>query len=100
MEEIGLEELYTFSEMDQVRFIGITTELSRYDFGIVFTSQFFGKTLVVCIESGKAALLDHDDVLEEGTLVRLLGVATADEASVGEFLSDLLPHVPHYEQAD
>ncbi|QNR21595.1 DUF3055 domain-containing protein [Exiguobacterium sp. Helios] len=95
-----LEELYHVSETDKVRFIGVTTEQARYDFGVVFTKQFFGKMLVVSLTSGRAALLDHTDVLDADALYRLLGIETIDAEPVGEFLATLLPYTPSYEQAD
>ena len=95
-----LEELYHVSETDKVRFIGMTTEQARYDFGVVFTKQFFGKVLVVSLTSGRAALLDHTDVIEADAMTRLLGIEPVDAETVGEFLATLLPDVPSYEQAD
>ncbi|MCK2156773.1 MULTISPECIES: DUF3055 domain-containing protein [Exiguobacterium] len=95
-----LEELYHVSETDKVRFIGVTTEQARYDFGVIFTKQFFGKMLVVSLTSGRAALLDHADVLDSEALHRLLGIDAIDAETVGEFLATLLPYTPSYEQAD
>ncbi|MEH7522835.1 SAV0927 family protein, partial [Bacillus sp. JJ1503] len=46
------EKLYDEHENVKVRFVGFTTELTRYDFGIVFTNLFFGKPLVVCMQTG------------------------------------------------
>lgn len=95
-----VEELYHVSEMDKVRFIGVTTDHARYDFGVIFTGQFFGKMLVVSLSSGRAALLDHEDVLDADVLHRILDVDPIDAGAIGDFLGTLLPYVPRYEQAD
>jgi hypothetical protein len=57
-----LEKLYDETEEVKVRFVGYATDTSRYDFGIVFTNMFFGKPLVVCMQTGRSALLDSEDV--------------------------------------
>ncbi|MFC0189050.1 DUF3055 domain-containing protein [Fictibacillus aquaticus] len=57
-----LEKLYDETEEVKVRFAGFATDTSRYDFGIVFTNMFFGKPLVVCMQTGRSALLDSEDV--------------------------------------
>ena len=36
------ERLYEEQENVKVQFIGFTTEDVRYDFGLIFTSMFFG----------------------------------------------------------
>ena len=95
-----IEELYHVSEVDKVRFIGVTTDHARYEFGVIFTGHFFGKMLVVSLSSGRAALLDHEDVLDDDGLHRLLDVDPIDTSAVGDFLATLLPYVPSYEQAD
>ncbi len=51
------ERLYDEQEDVKVQFIGFTTENTRYDFGIVFTSMFFGKPLVVCMQTGRSTLI-------------------------------------------
>lgn len=56
------EKLYDEHENVKVRFVGFTTEQSRYDFGIVYTNLFFGKPLVVCMQTGRSTLLDPKDL--------------------------------------
>ena len=56
------EKLYDEDENVKVRFIGFTTELARYDFGIIYTNVFFGKPLVVCMQTGRSTLLDPGDL--------------------------------------
>ncbi|MEH7572660.1 DUF3055 domain-containing protein, partial [Cytobacillus firmus] len=44
------------------RFVGFTTESTRYDFGIVYTNLFFSKPLVICMQTGRSTLLDPKDL--------------------------------------
>ena len=70
------ELLYTVSETSRVRFTGIETEAARYDFGFVYTQQFRGKVLVVCMQTGQSALLD----------LHALGIKLNDTEHISEFL--------------
>lgn len=56
------EKLYDEHENVNVRFVGFTTEQTRYDFGIVYTNLFFGKPLVICMQTGRSTLLDPKDL--------------------------------------
>ncbi|MFN4214859.1 MULTISPECIES: DUF3055 domain-containing protein [Exiguobacterium] len=80
------ELLYTVSETSRVRFTGIETEMSRYDFGFVYTHQFMGKVLVVCMQTGQSALLDMHALEEPRQLYPMLGIALRDTDHVAEFL--------------
>lgn len=80
------ELLYTVSETSRVRFTGIETETSRYDFGFVYTHQFMGKVLVVCMQTGQSALLDNHALEEPRQLYPMLGIALRDTDHVAEFL--------------
>lgn len=56
------ERLYDESELANVRFVGFVSDCGRYDFGIVYTRMFFGKPLVICLQTGRSSLLSQDDV--------------------------------------
>ncbi len=57
-----LEHLYEVSEQTSLQFIGYMTECKRYDFAIVYTDSFYGKHLVVCMQSGRSATLSAEDL--------------------------------------
>ncbi|WP_214827263.1 DUF3055 domain-containing protein [Exiguobacterium algae] len=80
------ELLYTVSETSRVRFSGIETEAARYDFGFVYTHQFMGKVLVVCMQTGQSALLDGHALEEPRQLYPMLGIDLKDTEHVAEFL--------------
>lgn len=80
------ELLYTVSETSRVRFSGLETETSRYDFGFVYTHQFMGKVLVVCMQTGQSALLDLHALEEPRQLYPMLGIDLKDSEHVADFL--------------
>lgn len=95
------DKLYDENEKVKVRFIGFTTEQTRYDFGIVYTNMFFGKPLVVCMQTGRSALLDPKD-LEDSEYLKAAFKITDDQQAVDliEFFKGALPSSPFEPQYD
>ncbi|MFC7372017.1 DUF3055 domain-containing protein [Fictibacillus iocasae] len=75
-----LEKLYDETEHVKVRFVGYATETSRFDFGLVFTNMFFGKPLVICMQTGRSALLDSEDVKNVEYLRKAFHLPSLSEA--------------------
>ncbi|PLR84055.1 hypothetical protein CVD25_12955 [Bacillus canaveralius] len=86
------EKLYDEHEKVKVRFIGFTTDETRYDFGIVYTNMFFGKPLVVCMQTGRSTLLDPRDLEDTEHLQHSFRIKDKKEAEdLAEFFLDALP---------
>jgi hypothetical protein len=93
------ERLYEVTEKSQVHFIGVATERARYDFSIVYTDHFFGKPLVICMQTGRSSLLDAEDINQLETLQRIFNIRDVEEASeLSMFLNQKLPAMPMKEQ--
>ncbi|MBA2874145.1 DUF3055 domain-containing protein [Thermaerobacillus caldiproteolyticus] len=89
------EKLYDDYENVKVRFVGFTTKDRRYDFGIVYTNMFFGKPLVICMQTGRSTLLDPKDVENHDYLQRIFRIETKEQAAdLAEFFSDVIPPTP------
>lgn len=90
-----LEKLYDEDEKVKVRFVGLVTEQTRYDFGIVYTNQFFGKPLVICMQTGRAALLDPNDLEDIDYLQSAFRIDNyRDALELAEFFWQTLPSTP------
>lgn len=86
------EKLYDEHEKAKVRFLGFMTNETRYDFGVVYTTMFFGKPLVVCMQTGRATLLGQDDIEDVQHLQSVFKLKTSEEATdLAEFFKFLLP---------
>ncbi len=86
------QRLYDEQEHVKTRFVGFTTEDVRYDFGIVHTTMFFGKPLVICMQTGRSALLDSSDLHDLDHLCRAFKLKSLDEAKVlAMFFEEALP---------
>ena len=89
------DKLYDENEKTSVRFVGFTTKNVRYDFGIVYTNMFFGKPLVICMQTGKSTLLDSKDIENLEYLQKIFRIDTLKEASdLAEFFKESLPTIP------
>ncbi|MGG1312570.1 MULTISPECIES: DUF3055 domain-containing protein [Cohnella] len=84
------------TEQTTTRFVTfITPKLHRFDLAITTTNRFYGKKLVIDMQSGRSAVLGTDDLEEEGVLesVFRLGEEEADE--LAQFLALVLGE-PHF----
>lgn len=93
------QELYNNDEMTRVRFVGFTTDKTRYDLGIVYTNQFFGKPLIICMQTGRSVLLDPNDLHDIESIQKAFQLNDKKEASdLIEFLRSALPATPFQPQ--
>ena len=89
------DKLYDECENAKVRFIGFTTNNTRYDFGIIYTNMFFGKPLVVCMQTGRSSLLEQKDIEDLDHLQSTFKISTREQAEdLAAFFLEGLPEVP------
>ncbi|MFC0274667.1 DUF3055 domain-containing protein [Metabacillus herbersteinensis] len=74
------EKFYDETEKANVRFVGFSTEEKRYDFGIVYSHMFFGKPLVICMQSGRSTLLDTKDLKDLEFLQKIFHIESKKQA--------------------
>ncbi|MGK5507646.1 DUF3055 domain-containing protein [Brevibacillus formosus] len=92
------DHLYDVSENANVRFLGFISEGTRYDFGMVFTHKFYGKPLVICMQTGQSTLLSSEDAVNPGYLQKIFRLDSENEAvALSEFLQEHLPSIPFEE---
>lgn len=93
------DKLYDEHENTKVRFIGFTTEDTRYDFGIVYTNMFFGKPLVICMQTGRSTLLDPKEIEDIDYLQTVFRIPDKQQAAdLAEFFRETLPSIPFVTQ--
>lgn len=91
--------LYDETERPKVDFVGYATENERFDLAIIHTNHFFGKPLVVCLQSGKSTLLDLQDLHFVDYLKTTFSFKSdVDATEVAEFLKTRLTALPTYTQ--
>ncbi|MDQ0339129.1 hypothetical protein J2S00_001915 [Caldalkalibacillus uzonensis] len=88
------ERLYDVSENANVRFVGFASDRARYDFGLVFTNQFFGKPLVICMQTGRSTLLSADEAENVEYLQRTFNISSCEEAEqLSVFFQHAIPRM-------
>lgn len=93
------DDLYDVIEYSNVNFVGCVSEESRYDFAIVYTSLFFGKPLVVCMQTGRSSPLCAEDLTDNDLLRSRFLVANDQSADeLRNLLSSRLPSIQASEQ--
>jgi hypothetical protein len=92
------DHLYEESENANVRFLGLVSEGTRHDFGIVFTHKFYGKPLVICMQTGQSTLLGSEDAVNPGYLQKIFRLDSESEAeTLAQFFQEYLPTIPFEE---
>ncbi|WP_010269967.1 DUF3055 domain-containing protein [Paenibacillus senegalensis] len=92
------DKLYEETEKANIQFIGYASESSRYDFAIIFTEHFFGKPIVLCMQTGRSALLCQDDLSNLEHLQRCFSIRPAEAEELSHFLRQRLPFVALHDQ--
>lgn len=87
---MGFDYLYDVSEQPITRFLSFATDHTRYDFGILFTNQFEGKSIVICLQTLRAALLSANDVELSTEWLSQLGIASEDHDVLKLFFKNAL----------
>lgn len=86
------ERLYDEQENVKVQFIGFTTESARYDFGIVYTNMFFGKPLVICMQTGRSTLMCSEEAEMVDHVMKAFQIKCEEEArDLSLFFQQKLP---------
>lgn len=89
---MAFERLYDESEKAKIRFVGFVSEHGRYDYGIVYTHLFFGKPLVICMQTGRSSLLSTEDAENTEYLKQIFNLHSHKEAEeLAIFLKENLP---------
>lgn len=68
-----------------VCFIG-EASLNRFDLAITTTNRFYGKKLVIDLQSGRSAIIGPDDLEEEGYLAHVFKLSDEQAEELGSFL--------------
>lgn len=79
------------TEQTSTRFVTmITPKLYRFDLAITTTNRFYGKKLVIDMQSGISAVIGPDDLEEEGYLQYKYRLNEEQAQELYEFLSGIV----------
>ena len=81
-------------EESRSRFVTLVTDHCQYDLVINYTSHFYGKALILHLQTKRFGVFDIMEVRDLALLVEKLGVVNLEDAQiVSDYLEDVMPTV-------
>lgn len=87
---MGDHYLYNDLIDTKTRFVSFLGENSRFDLAITITDRFYGKKLVLNLQSNRFAIIGHDDLEEEGYLEHAFQITEVEAAELSTFLMEVI----------
>ncbi|ADH98681.1 DUF3055 domain-containing protein [Salisediminibacterium selenitireducens] len=86
------ERFYLYDEVEDtpVRYISFMGENQRFDLAVASTNRYFGKKLVLDMQSNRFAIIGTDDLEEEGYLEHVFNLSEEDGNELREFLYEII----------
>ena len=82
--------LYDEKDQTHTRYVGFMGKTSRQDLVITETQRFYGKKLIINLQTNRAAIVGQDDLQEEGYLEHAFGVSEEEAKDLLEFLESVV----------
>ncbi|PYZ92914.1 cytosolic protein [Salipaludibacillus keqinensis] len=82
--------LYDEAEDTKTRFVSFMGEQQRFDLAITTTTRYYGKKLVLNMQSSRYAIIGTDDLEEEGYLETVFQLDEDDGRELREFLYEVI----------
>jgi hypothetical protein len=93
MEEFAMSErffLYDDTVETKTRFVSFLGERQRFDLAIIQTDRFYGKYLVLDMQSNRFAIIGQDDLDEPGYLEYAYNLSEEDAKDLRSFLYEFI----------
>jgi hypothetical protein len=86
------ERFYLYNDLidTKTRFVSFMGEEARFDLAIIMTDRFYGKKLVLNLQSNRFAIIGQDDLEEEGYLEHAFQITEAEAAELTSFLMEVI----------
>ena len=86
--------LYDHTEETSTRFVCFVGEtLRRFDLAIMTTTRYYGKKLVIDLQTGRSAVIGPDDLEEEGYLEYAYKITEEEAKELQSFLSQVVGEI-------
>ncbi|WP_169713588.1 SAV0927 family protein [Paludifilum halophilum] len=89
-----MEILYDEAEKVHARHICLITDDQRYDFSIMYTEQFQGKSMVTCLQTGNMWLLSCEDLEMGNEWASRIRIFSKDVGILRTFFQNALSYQP------
>ncbi|MBS4190683.1 DUF3055 domain-containing protein [Bacillus sp. FJAT-49705] len=82
--------LYDDTVNTKTRFVSFMGENQRFDLAIIQSDRYYGKHIVLDIQSNRFAIIGTDDLKEEGYLEYAFNLSEEDAEDLRSFLFELV----------
>lgn len=82
--------LYDESEQTKTRFVSFMGENQRFDIAIMSTTRYYGKQLVLDVQSNRFAIIGIDDLEEPGYIEHAFHLDEKDADELRSFLYEVV----------
>jgi len=82
--------LYDESVETNIRYVSFMGNNQRFDLAIIQTDRFFGKQIVLDIQSNRFAIIGTDDLAEPGYVEYAFKLTEEDATELRSFLSEVI----------
>lgn len=82
--------LYDDIEETRTRFVSFMGEHQRFDLAIVTSSRYYGKQLVLDIQSSRFAIIGADDLDEPGYIEHAYNLTAEEAEELTSFLHEMM----------
>ena len=82
--------LYDYKEQTNTRFVSFVGENQRFDLAIVSSERFYGKQLVLDMQSNNFAIIGPDDLEAEGYLEHVYRLTPGQAEELKDFLTEFI----------
>ena len=82
--------LYDDTVDTKTRFVGFAGKTKRFDLAIVQTDRFYGKVLVLDLQSNRYAIIGSDDLQEPGYIEHVYNLNEEDANELRSFLHEIV----------
>lgn len=83
-----MERFFLYDEVDQTktRFVSFTGEHQRFDLALLHTDRYYGKVIVLNLQSSRFAIIGEDDLNEPGYIEHAFQLSEDEAQELREFL--------------
>lgn len=87
-----LDFLYDHTEQTSTRFVCFVgnESMRRFDLAIMTTTRYYGKKIVIDLQSGRSAVIGPDDLAEEGYLEYAYKITEEEAQELEGFLQQIV----------
>ncbi|MDV2684143.1 DUF3055 domain-containing protein [Alkalihalophilus lindianensis] len=86
------ERFYLYNDVEETRtrFVSFMGESQRFDLAIINSSRYYGKQLVLDVQSNRFAIIGADDLEEPGYLEHAYQISEEDASELRSFLYEVV----------